>query len=68
MAMVKDYLIEKYGERQVFQGGLRVPNHSGFESAAGRPTRLMWKVLKIGIRIFKAALVAVDTSNGHIRA
>lgn len=67
LAMVKDYLVERYGERMVFQGGLRVnttldlalqqaANQAYVEGTRGWDPDL------------QAALVAVDSRNGQIRA
>lgn len=67
LAMVKEYLMERYGERRVFQGGLRVyttldlglqqsANQSYLEGTGNWDPEL------------QAALVALDPSNGHIRA
>jgi 1A family penicillin-binding protein len=67
IAMVKDYLIDKYGERTVFQGGLKVyttldlkmqkaANVAYEEGMAGRDPDL------------QAVLLALDVKNGEIRA
>lgn len=67
IAMVKDYLSKKYGERMVFQGGLQVyttldinmqknAEEAYQEGMADKPEDL------------QAALIALDPSNGHIRA
>jgi 1A family penicillin-binding protein len=67
VSMVKDYLVEKYGERAVFQGGLRVYTTLDLE---------MQKAVAIaysdGLKNYdpqlQAALIALDVRNGHIRA
>jgi 1A family penicillin-binding protein len=67
IAMVKDYLIKRYGEKMVYQGGLRVfttldldmqkaANQAYIQGMKGRNPSL------------QAALVAMDVSNGQIRA
>ena len=67
MAMVKDYLINNYGERMVFQGGLRIY------------TTLDLKLQEAANQAYnngtqnwdpdlQAALVAVDAKNSEIRA
>lgn len=67
MAMVKDYLIEKYGERQVFQGGLRV--HTTLDLNLQQAANQAYvEGTQNWDPDLQAALVAVDPSNGHIRA
>jgi len=67
MAMVIDYLTERYGHRSVFQGGMRiyttldldlqqVANQAYVEQSRNWPENL------------QAALVALDPDNGQIRA
>lgn len=67
ISMVKNYLSEKYGERMVYQGGLRVfttldldmqkaANNAFSEGMKNRDPQL------------QAALVATDVRNGEIRA
>lgn len=67
IAMVKEYLSKKYGERMVYQGGLHIftsldldmqkaANNAYNQGMANRDTAL------------QAALVAVDVTNGQIRA
>ncbi len=66
-SMVKDDLVKKYGERMVYQGGLRVyttldldmqkaANQAYYKEMNGRDPNL------------QAALVAMDVRNGQIRA
>lgn len=67
LAMVKDYLIERYGDRRVFQGGLRIYTtlDLDLQQAAN-------KAYNQGTQNWdselQAALAAVDTSSGEIRA
>jgi len=67
IALVKDYLIDKYGQRMVYQGGLRVSttldlnmqktaNQAVADGLQGKDENL------------QAALVALDVQNGGIRA
>ena len=67
VAMVREYLREKYGERQIYQGGLRIystldldmqraANQAVLNGMQNRPADL------------QVALVAVDTGNSQIRA
>lgn len=67
MAMVKDYLIDKYGERMVFQGGLRVYTtlDLNLQQAANQAYDKGTQEWDPGLQ---AALVAVDPRNGQIRA
>ncbi|NLB51958.1 MAG: PBP1A family penicillin-binding protein [Syntrophomonadaceae bacterium] len=66
-AMVTDYLVEKYGERTVYQEGMKIyttldlsmqraANQSYADGMKDRPADL------------QAALVAVDPANGYIKA
>ena len=67
MAMVKDYLINTYGERMVFQGGLRI--HTTLDLQLQEAAN---QAYHNGTQNWdpdlQAALVAVDTQNGEIRA
>jgi len=67
IAMVKDYLSEKYGERTVYQGGLRVYTTLDLDMQ-----RAANKAYSEGMenreKDLQAALVALDVSNGQIRA
>jgi len=67
IAMVKDYLTRKYGERMVYQGGLRVFTtlDLDMQSAANQA---YYTGMKGRDPALQAALVAMDVSNGHIRA
>jgi 1A family penicillin-binding protein len=67
MAMVKDYLIDKYGERMVFQGGLRVYTtlDLNLQQAANQAYNSGTQGWDPDLQ---AALVAVDPRNGQIRA
>ncbi|MFY9324535.1 MAG: PBP1A family penicillin-binding protein [Syntrophomonadaceae bacterium] len=67
MAMVKDYLIEKYGERMVFQGGLRVYTtlDLNLQQAANQAYNQGTKDWDPQLQL---ALVALDTRNGQITA
>lgn len=67
IAMVKEYLSEKYGERMVYQGGLQVYTTLDLfmQKAANQ-------AFQAGMQDrdpkLQAALVAMDVSNGEIRA
>jgi len=67
IAMVKEYLTEKYGERMVYQGGLRVFTtlDLALQQAANRAVAEQMKNRDPELQV---ALVALDNSNGHIRA
>lgn len=67
LAMVKEYLIERYGERMVFQGGLRIYTtlDLDLQQAANNAYN---QVTKNWDPELQAALVAVDVQTGHIRA
>jgi len=67
LAMVKEYLIERYGERMVFQGGLRIHTtlDLDLQQAANKAYN---QVTQNWDPELQAALVAVDTSSGQIRA
>lgn len=65
--MVVDYLVDKYGAPMVFGGGLRVVTTIDLkmQEAAEKAYN---NVMKNQNPDLQAALVAVDTSNGYIRA
>lgn len=67
MSMVKDYLSKKYGERMVYQGGLHVFTtlDLDMQKAANNAYN---EGMKNRDPLLQAALVAVDVSNGQIRA
>lgn len=67
IAMVKQYLSEKYGERMVYQGGLQVYTTLDLfmQKAANQAFR---DGMKERAPKLQAALVALDISNGQIRA
>ncbi|MDR1616361.1 MAG: PBP1A family penicillin-binding protein [Syntrophomonadaceae bacterium] len=67
IAMVKNYLIEKYGERMVYQGGLQVFTTLDLEMQKAA-NKAYLKGLQNVDENLQAALVAVDISNGHVRA
>jgi len=67
IAMVKEYLSDRYGERQIYQGGLRI-----YTSLDLNMQRAANRAIKEGMQNREAdlqvALVGLDVSNGHIRA
>jgi 1A family penicillin-binding protein len=67
MAMVKDHLINIYGERMVFQGGLRIYTTLDLklQEAANQAYNTGTQNWDTDLQ---AALVAVDAKNGEIRA
>lgn len=67
VAMVRDYLSEKYGERMVYQGGLKIYTtlDLDMQKAANKAYREGMQEREANVQ---AALVALDVSNGHIRA
>lgn len=67
IAMVRQYLIQQYGERMVYQGGLQVYTtlDLSMQSAADRA---LAEGLKGKPAELQGALVAIDPSNGQIRA
>jgi len=67
IAMVKDYLIEKYGERMVYQGGLRVYTTLDLDMQKAANQAVL-SGLQNKDKDLQAALVAVDTNTGEIRA
>ncbi len=65
--MVADYLVEKYGAPMAFGGGLRV--FSTLDLKMQRTAQAAYdEVMDKQREDLQAALVAVDPSNGHIRA
>ncbi|MEN6462976.1 MAG: PBP1A family penicillin-binding protein [Syntrophomonas sp.] len=67
VAMVKDYLSKKYGERMVYQGGMHVFTtlDLDMQKAANNAYN---EGMKKRDPMLQAALVAVDVTNGQIRA
>lgn len=67
IAMVRDYLSKKYGERMVYQGGLKVYTSldMDMQKAANTAYREGMKDKEQGVQ---ASLVALDVTNGQIRA
>ena len=67
VAMVKDYLVKKYGQRMVYQGGLRVYTtlDQDMQQAANQAVA---SGLEPHAADLQAALVAVDPANGELRA
>jgi len=67
VAMVRDYLSEKYGERQIYQGGLRI--YSTLDLSMQRAANLaVQNGMKERPADLQTAVVAVDTANSQIRA
>lgn len=67
VAMVRDYLIKQYGENTVFQGGLKVYTTLDL-SMQQAAERAVAQGLKGRPADLQCALVAVDVTNGQIRA
>jgi len=67
VAMVRDYLIKQYGENMVFQGGLKVYTTLDLTMQQAAE-RAMAQGLKGRPADLQGALVAIDVSNGQIRA
>jgi len=67
IAMVRDYLSEKYGERMVYQGGMKIYTtlDLDMQKAANQAYKGGMADREEGVQ---AALVALDVSNGQIRA
>ncbi len=67
VAMVRDYLSNKYGERMVYQGGMKVYTtlDMDMQKAANTAYQAGMKDKEEGVQ---AALVALDVKNGQIRA
>ncbi len=67
IAMVRDYVSEKYGERVVYQGGLKIYTtlDLDMQKAANKAYQEGMKEREANVQ---AALVALDVSNGDIRA
>ena len=66
-ALVKDYLIDKYGERMVYQGGLRVYTTLDLDMQQSA-NQAVETGLKGYDKDLQVALVALDVRNGHLRA
>ncbi|HZK42762.1 MAG TPA: PBP1A family penicillin-binding protein [Syntrophomonadaceae bacterium] len=67
IALVKDYLSRKYGERTVYQGGLKI--YTTLDIDLQRvANESVQKSLNDYDQDLQAALVAVDVTNGHIRS
>lgn len=67
VAMVQEYLSKKYGERQVYQGGLKV--YTSLDLDMQRAADQAYSVgMKSKDEDLQAALVAIDTDTGQIRA
>ncbi len=67
IALVKDYLSQKYGEREVYQGGLRIFTSLDLDLQKAANLSLE-EELKNYPDDLQSALVAVDIENGEIRA
>jgi 1A family penicillin-binding protein len=67
IAMVKDYLSNKYGERMVYQGGLHVFTTLDLDMQQAADNAYN-EGMKNRDPILQAAMAAVDVSNGQIRA
>lgn len=67
VAMVREYLVEKYGESAVYQGGLRVYTTLDQDMQRAANTAVI-EGMKNRDEELQVALVALDTRNGHIRA
>ena len=67
VAMVRDYLREKYGERQVYQGGLRVYStlDIDMQNVANQAVQSGMQNRNPDLQV---ALIALDTSSSQIRA
>lgn len=67
VAMVRDYLSKKYGERQIYQGGLRIYStlDLGMQRAANQAVQNGMQSRPADLQ---TALVAVNTANSQIRA
>lgn len=66
-AMVRDYLKEKYGERMIYQGGLRIYSSLDLDmqKAANQAVQSNMQNRNAELQL---ALAAVDTASGEIRA
>lgn len=67
IALVKDYLINKYGQRMVYQGGLRVSTTLDLDMQKAA-NQAVTTGLEDKDKDLQVALVAVDVRNGEIRA
>ncbi|MDD2372164.1 MAG: PBP1A family penicillin-binding protein [Syntrophomonadaceae bacterium] len=66
-ALVKDYLIDKYGQRMVYQGGLRIYTTLDLDMQKSANQAVVTG-LKGQDEEMQVALVALDVRNGHLRA
>lgn len=66
-AMVQEYLSKKYGERQVYQGGLKVYTSLDLDMQRAAEQSVA-AGMKSKDQDMQAALVALDTETGQIRA
>ncbi len=66
-ALVKDYLIEKYGQRMVYQGGLRVYTTLDLDMQKSA-NQAVATGLQGQDEELQVALVALDVRNGYLRA
>jgi 1A family penicillin-binding protein len=67
VAMIREYLIKQYGENMVFQGGLKVYTTLDLTMQQAAE-RALAQGMKGRPEALQGALVAVDVSNGQIRA
>ncbi len=67
IAMVRDYLSDKYGERMVYQGGMKIYTTLDLEMQKAA-NQAYQKGMEAREAEVQAALVALDTSNGQVRA
>jgi 1A family penicillin-binding protein len=67
IALVRQYLAEKYGERQVYQGGLKIYTTLDLDMQKAANKAYQAGMLEREADV-QGALVALDVSNGEIRA
>lgn len=67
VAMVKDYLAQKYGERMIYQGGLQVYTTLNLDMQKAA-NQAVYDGTKDRDSALQAALAAVDVETGQIRA
>jgi 1A family penicillin-binding protein len=67
VAMVREYLSEKYGERQIYQGGLRIYSTLDLDMQRAA-NQAVQNGMKERPAELQTALVAVDTASSQIRA
>lgn len=65
IAMVKDYLIEKYDERLVYQGGLKVYTSLDLDMQKAANTAFQEEISKRDADL-QGALIAINPQNGYI--